>query len=238
MIKIPLIPLSAVCFYLITIVLWNLDIIPSPKELLGILEVLFENYGYLGLVIATLLEGISYICLYFPGAFIIALTVFFSDSSFTSLLTISAIVSVVLTFDALINYLLGPYLAGKRSSVKNIREKRPANSPKGFVASMLHPNFLAFYFLNAGLKEDSPKQILYVPLFMFPYGMVVAYTLSIFSGPIRQGFESPTFILGILVSWFLVALLTENKKIYSRLFNFGKNPASGKSLHKSGESPK
>ena len=83
---------------------------------------------------------------------------------------------------------------------------------RGLVVSMLHPNFLAFYFLNAGLEKRNFKQIFYVPLFMFPYGLLIAYVLSIFSKPIRQGFESPTFLLVILTIWFSAAFWAENKK--------------------------
>jgi hypothetical protein len=211
MIKIPILPLSTLIFYSMLVLLWNLGIIPSPKELIGILEVFYEQFGYFGLVMATFLEGISYICLYVPGAFIIAITVFFSDGSLASLLTISAIVSATLTFDAFINYYLGVYVSSRKKGAKNVLPEKPKNLPRGFFASMIHPNFLAFYFLNLGLKGRSPKQILYVPLVMFPYGMLAAYILATFSSPIRQGMESPSLMLTILIVWFVVAFWKDNK---------------------------
>lgn len=209
MVKIPILPISTLLFYSTLVLLWNLGIIPSPKELIGILEVFYEQFGYFGLVIATLLEGISYICLYVPGAFIIAITVFFSNGSLTSLLTISAIVTATLTLDAFINYSLGVYIAS-RKKVKNVLPEKPKNLPRGFFASMIHPNFLAFYFLNLGLKGRSPRQILYVPLVIFPYGLFAAYILSTFSSPIRQGMESPSLMLTILTVWFAVSFWKDN----------------------------
>src|SRR3989304_9281749 len=147
MIKIPILPLSALVFYLMLVILWNLNIIPAPKELIEILERLYQQYGYIGLVVATLLEGISYVCLYIPGAFIIALTVFFSDKSLLSLVTISAIVSATLTVAAFINYHLGKYLSSRNFWDKKDLVKESEMLSRGFIISMLHPNFLAFYFL-------------------------------------------------------------------------------------------
>ena len=211
MIKIPLLPLSALAFYLMLVILWNLNIIPAPKELIEILEGLYQQYGYVGLIAATLLEGISYVCLYVPGAFIIALTVFFSNKSLLSLVTISAIVSATLTVAAFINYHLGKYLSSRNFWDKKDLVKESEMLSRGFVISMLHPNFLAFYFLNAGLEKRNFKQISYVPLFMFPYGLLVAYILSIFSVPIRHGLESPALLMTVLIIWFVTAFLKENK---------------------------
>lgn len=223
MVKIPILPLSALAFYLMLVILWNLNIIPAPKELIEILEGLYRQYGYVGLIAATLLEGISYVCLYIPGSFIIALTVFFSDNSLLSLVTISAIVSATLTVAAFINYHLGKYLSSRNFWDKKDLVKESEMLSRGFVISMLHPNFLAFYFLNSGLEKRNFKQILYVPLFMFPYGLLVAYILSIFSVPIRHGLESPALLMTVLTIWLVIAFLKENKK-YARNFKIRKNP--------------
>ena len=212
MTKIPILPLSALIFYLLLVALWNFNLIPSPKELLEILENFYQHYGLLGLIVATFLEGTAYVCLYVPGSFIIALTVFFSNKSFISLIIISLIVSVTLTMTSFINYYFGKYLASKSFRNKKDIVKESEMLSRGFVVSMLHPNLLAFYFLNAGLEKRNFNQILYVPLFMFPYGIIVAYILLIFSDSIRQGLESPTLMLTIIIIWFVAVFLKENKK--------------------------
>ena len=212
MVKIPVLPLTALGFYLLIIIMWNINLIPSPKELVDILEHLYQNYGLLGLVLATFFESIAYVCLYVPGAFIIALTVFFSDRSLASLVTISAIVAVTLTVTSLINYYLGRNLASRNFWDKKDLIKESEMLSKGLFVSMLHPNLLAFYFLNAGLEKRKLKQIIYVPLFMLPYGILVAYLLSVFSAPVRQGLESPTFLLVVILIWFAAAYWKESKK--------------------------
>jgi uncharacterized membrane protein YdjX (TVP38/TMEM64 family) len=210
--KIPILPLSVLIFYLLTILLWNLRIIPSPKQIFEMLEKLLQRYEMFGLILATFLEGIAYVCLYVPGAFIIALTVFISDRSFTSLLTISVVVSITLTIAAFVNYYIGRYIGTRKFRDKKDIVKESEMLSRGFITSMLHPNLLAYYFFNSGLERKNFKQVFYIPLFMIPYGLLFAYMLSIFSGPIREGLESPTLLLTIIVIWFLFAYWKENKK--------------------------
>lgn len=210
--KIPILPLSALGFYLLLTILWSLQVIPSSKELMYLLETLLQKYGYIGLILATLVEGTAYICLYFPGAFIIALTVFFSNHSFNSLITISVIVALSLTIAASISYVLGRFVRSRKPPEEDQFIKESKTFSKGLVASMIHPNFLAFYFFNAGLKKRSIKQILFVPLLMFPYGLLIAYILSVFAKPLREGMEKPSLMFFVLTIWFLIAFWAKNKK--------------------------
>lgn len=206
--RIPKLPLTALIFYLTILVLWNLGFIPPPTEIVVFLENLYTKYGFFGLFIATLLEGIVYLGLYFPGSFIIALAVFFSDGKFISLLNISVIVALTLTLTAFINYWLGRYIVFKEK--QDIIESKKMT--KGLIASMLHPNLLAFYFFNEGLEKGNIKKIAYVPVIIIPYGLAFAYMLSIFSTIAKQKLESPTFLLGLILIWMIVAFIFGSKK--------------------------
>ena len=77
--NIPKLPLTALIFYLVVFLLWNIKLIPPPIEVLSFLENLVDTYGFIGLAMASFLEGIVYLGLYFPGSVIIAITVIFSD---------------------------------------------------------------------------------------------------------------------------------------------------------------
>jgi hypothetical protein len=210
--KVPILPLSVLLFYLLLIVLWNIHLIPAPKQIFEILEKFHQSYGMSGLILATFLEGIAYICLYVPGAFIIALTVFFSDRSFMSLVNISVVVAITLTVAAFVNYQIGKFISTRNFWDKKDMVKESEMLSRGFITSMLHPNLLAYYFFNSGLERKNFKQIMYIPFFMVPYGLLFAYILSIFSVPIRQGLESPVLLLTAIVVWFLFACWKENKK--------------------------
>lgn len=202
--NIPIIPFSALVFITFTTIFWKIKIIPSPQEMLNFLENLYTSYGLLGLVIATLLEGIVYLGLYFPGSMIIALSVFLSNGSFYNLSVISVIVSLTLTFTSSINYLLG-VIVSKRKIKKNVIIS------KSFFISLFHPNFLAFYFFNAGIEGHNFKNILYVPIFMLPYGFIFGFILFRFSTVIRQGLESPLFLFSIISVWFLIEFIKKAK---------------------------
>ena len=210
--KIPILPLSALIFYIATVILWKLQVIPSPGEILQILKDLYDSYGYFGLVLAAFLESIVYLGLYFPGSFIIALAVFFSDGTFNTLFIISVLTAATLTFTAIINYLLGRFVARRKFFEKDefIRESKMFS--KGLVLSMLHPNLLAFYFFNAGLENHSFKKIAFIPLFMIPYGYVFAFGLYKFSEPAKAQLESPTFLFAFILLWLAVAFVREYRK--------------------------
>ncbi|MEK6945793.1 MAG: hypothetical protein AABW63_03295 [Nanoarchaeota archaeon] len=204
--KIPKLPLSALIFYLILFILWNVNIIPEPKGILLFLEGLYHSFGLIGLFIASFLEGIVYLGLYFPGSFIIALSVFLSDGKFFSLLSISLIVAFSLTLTSIINYLLGKH------AVKFKSEEYNKIASKGLFFSILHPNILAFYFFNSGIEKQNPLRIALVPILLIPYGLLFAYVLFIFKDPSRKAIENPYIMFSLLFIWFFLAFFFENKR--------------------------
>lgn len=210
--KIPILPISALIFYFATIILWKFGVIPEPREILVFLEELYAKYGYLGLVIATFLESIVYLGLYFPGSIIIAIAVFLSSGSYIELLTISIIVAATLTVTAIINYFLGRYISLKKFPEKREFIKESEKISKGLFASMLHPDFLAFYFFNEGLENHGLKKIIYIPLIMIPYGFIFALLLSKFSVSARESLENPSFLLIIIFIWLTASFLFAHKR--------------------------
>lgn len=209
--RIPKLPLSALVFYFTVVVLWNIKAIPSPSEIVLFLEQLYLKYGFLGLFMATFLESIAYLGLYIPGSFVIALTIFFSDKSFITLATITVIVAITLTITATINYLLGRFVAtDTKVDVKGL-EKAELINP-GLFVSMLHPNLLAFYFFNAGLERHNFSKIIFVPIFMLPYGYFVAFLLAKFSVAVKQKLESPSFLFSLIILWLIVAFIINHRK--------------------------
>lgn len=210
--RIPILPLSALLFYIATIILWKLKVIPEPKEILAFLAVLYGKYGYAGLILATFLESIVYLGLYFPGSLIIALAVFLSTGSLLELLIISVIVAMTLTVTAVINYFLGRYISLRNFWEKKEFMKESETLSKGLFVSMLHPNLLAFYFFNAGLERRSFKKIIYVPVFMVPYGFLFAIFLSKFSKVAKEGLENPKALLVLILIWILASFIFEHRR--------------------------
>ena len=206
--KIPKLPLSALIFYVSIITLWKLGFIPSPSNILIFLENLYNSYGLTGLFIASFLEGIVYFGLYFPGSFVIALAVILSDGSFASLLSISLVVAFALTITALINYSLGKKIIANRIDREILLKEKKVLS-KGLFISMLHPNALAFYFFNSGIKKQNFLKILFVPLILTPYGLALGYFLYIIKEPLKRAIESPYIMITVILIWILLAFIIE-----------------------------
>jgi len=143
--RIPLLPLSALLFYVTAFVLWSVNIIPPPTEIFLFLENLYTTYGLLGLFMASFLEGVVYLGLYFPGSFIVALAVFLSDGTFISLFLISIVVAFALTLTSLINYVLGRHIVSRRDKGYEIRKMSVAS--KGFFFIDAASECFSFLFL-------------------------------------------------------------------------------------------
>jgi len=204
----PKIPLTALIFHIIITILWMSKIIPPPSSIFVILENLYNNFGYLGLFIATFLEGIVYLGLYFPGSSIVALAVFVSDGKFLTLLSISILVAITLTITSFVNYFLGRHISFKKEAdVLGLKK-----SSKNLIFSIIHPNILAFYFFNEGYNKKSLMKIILVPFLMIPYGLVFAYMLYFLSAPIKSKLDSPYFIALLILFWIIIAFIMDHKK--------------------------
>ena len=211
--EIPKLPLTALLFYLFVLFFWKLGVIPSPAEIVLILESLYLRFGLFGLFVATFLEGVVYLGLYFPGSFIIALAVFLSDGTFASLMAISIVVALTLTLTAFVNYFFGRHISLKHRFEEFDRSK------KGLFASMLHPNLLAFYFFNAGIEKRKISKIGWVPVVMIPYGFFLGKLFFGFADFTRQRLESPSFIMGLLLMWLFISFIVEHRNKKMRIMS-------------------
>lgn len=207
--KIPILPLSALIFYFVALILLNLGIIPDPPAILAFLERLYESYGLFGLFIASFLEGIVYFGLYFAGSFIVALAIMLSDGSFQSFLAISLVVATALTITSIINYVIGRSISARRRKTEIKPDKKILS--KGLLFSMIHPNTLAFYFFNSGIQKHNALKVLLVPLIMIPYGFALANLIYLFKDSLRRAVENPHVLLSLILLWIIIAFLLENR---------------------------
>src|SRR3989344_6323912 len=208
--KIPLLPLSAIVFYFLAVIFVQIGIFPQPDEAIKILENLYTSYGLIGLFVAAFFEGLVYVGLYFAGSFIILFVVLFSDGKLISFLSISVVVALALSLVSLVNYVLGRYIISK-----NLREKKELEKERkissGLVLSALHPNSLAFYFFNLGIRKKSPWKVVFIPFIMIPYGFLLAYLFYQVKPILTENADAPYFLLTALVIWFIFAFIMKNR---------------------------
>ena len=208
--SIPFLPLSAIIFYFLVVIFVQIGIFPQPDEAIKILENLYSSYGLIGLFVAAFFEGLIYFGLYFAGSFIILFVILFSDGKFISFFNISVVVALALTLVSLVNYTLGRYITSKDlREEKEIEKERKISS--GLILSALHPNSLAFYFFNLGLKKESSWKIIFVPFIMVPYGFLLGYLFYQIKPILTRGSENPYILLIALILWFIVAFITKNR---------------------------
>ncbi len=214
----PLFPLSVVLFYVLIIILGRLDIIPSEPELIIGIEKLYDKFGFGGLAIITFIEGLAYIGHQFPGMSMILVSMIVGGKNFFAIISIVLVISLALMVSSMMNYLGGRYFS-KYGSGKFSKKRRKFE--KTIFLASLHPAFLSLYFFKSGLERKHFKNVFLVPLIVFPYGVIVTYTLSLFSSfLLEKVFSKEWFFLAIFVGWFLVELIARNKSYIKKKIRF------------------
>ena len=120
--NIPFLPLSAVIFVVIIVILGYFEIIPPSQEILDLLRLVYQKFGLIGVFIASFLEGIVYLGLYFPGSMIIVMSLLFSGGAKTEFLKIGLIVGLAFTITSILNYFLGAPFHIKNNLKKQIQK--------------------------------------------------------------------------------------------------------------------
>lgn len=207
--RIPLLPLSAIIFYLASLILFYLGAIPPPAEIISFLENLYNNYGLFALFVAAFFESLVYVGLYFAGSFIMLFIVLFSDGKFLTLFSISLVITLAILLASIINYAFGKNVIFKAKGKDEIKGKRGVS--KGLLFSCLHPNALAFYFFNLGLKKEGLWKLFFVPFITIPYIFLLSYFIYLAKPFFERNAESPLMLVVLLI-WFTIAFILKNKK--------------------------
>jgi len=214
---VPWFPFSVLIFFLLLMILWNFGIIPTPEEILLFVEDKAEKFGLIGIFVVTFIEGLVFIGQEFPGiSFILISIVVFSDSLF-SIVILVVLITIALTLSSYVNYWVGTLFSGK----KKYREKtiKKDKGRKTFFLALTHPTFLSLYFFRRGMNRKGLKEIMLVPIFMFPYFLLIIFGISHFSEFIREELlTNEAFFLVIFFVWFMVELVIKNKARFKQIY--------------------
>jgi len=104
--KLVVVPLCVLGFFLLVGLLWNLFDLPSKEELINIIKSYFDMYGILLVFVASIVESIFIIGIYAPGSTVIFLGVILSAGD--PLKALLVVLSVIVGF--LIGFTLDFYL--------------------------------------------------------------------------------------------------------------------------------
>jgi hypothetical protein len=135
-----------------------------------------------------------------------------SDGTFSALITISAVVAAALTLTSAINYILGRRIAGEMRAEKTEDPRRGSVLSKGLLFACLHPNALAFYFFQSGIKKRNAYKIALVPVIMIPYGFALANLFFLLKEPLKRALEAPYLMISALLLWIALASFFGTKR--------------------------
>ena len=208
-ISLPWLALAALCFYVLVFILTVTHVLPPIRTSLELLENLHAKIGFIGFFIAALIEGIVYLGLYFPGTTFIVLGIILLTGGYIKIIFATLSVTVALTLATIINYYFGKRISRKKSRpLEHFEKKSPS---KWFLFAFLHPDAMAFYFFNRGIRNHSPLQMILVPLVIFPYMLIVFTIIYSVKEYFRSLAEKPYLFFILILLWVIIEFALRNK---------------------------
>ena len=214
-----LVPISALSFYFIILLLISIEVLPPAEVIIDFLRELYALFGYRGLFISTFLESIIYVGLYFPGSLIIVFSVILSEGTIIEFLIISSLVSLSITLGNCINY----YLGKKKLFLQFFKKHKPNSdifsnqhkhitSWKNFLICFLHPSLLAFYSFYQGLENKSPYFLLYIFPLMFLWGFFLCFVIYSLRDFFIAAAQNPLLLMLIFVVLIILIIAVMSLK--------------------------
>jgi membrane-associated protein len=202
----PIIPLSAICIYILMIIGIYFNIIPNPLLIVDYINNANANIIYIILFIIILLESIVYLWFYLPWQFIAVLIVVSSAQSISDIFYLTIISIFAVTIWAFINYYLWYFISNKKEVVeKKINYKK-------LLFSLIHINTISLFIFDQWLKK-SPKKIIYLTgLLNLPYYFLMILVTYLLQDQIMTISEN-SYIILILLLWWLIYSVLKQKKI-------------------------
>lgn len=177
-------PLYLLGIYVSLFIIWKVFDLPTSDILLSKIKIWFDIYGYPVLFLSAILEGMLVVGGYFPGTFIIVVSVLLIKS-IPELIIVVSIGTFGLFLAHNLNYVLGKYgwhkLLIKFGAKNQIEESKEKLLKKGPVAI-----FSSYWLLSLGALVDTAAGIIHMPFRKF-------FIYSLFAGIFWN------FLVGIIV---------------------------------------
>lgn len=137
---------------------WNIFDLPSREVLISIARDYFALYGYYFAFVSAFIEGLLLINWYFPGSFIVFLSVIIAGEGKLNIFGVLAVVILGFFLASIIDYILGKYgwyrlflKLGLSESLEKSKEKLLRRGPWILLAMYWHPNLGAVSATAAGI---------------------------------------------------------------------------------------
>lgn len=165
-------PLLLLVLLISFIAVFKIFHIPSNEELIGVMKVYFEKYGYPVLFFSTLIESIPVICLYFPGSSIVLLAAAFSRQGTLNIFSVVLVTGAAMLIGFIINYFIGKHgwfkifvKFGLGDALDNSKAKIEKHGDRWIWLSYFHPNIGAFTSTAYGILKMPFRKFLITSIF-------------------------------------------------------------------------
>ncbi len=164
-------PFSLLLLFISLFIIWNIFNLPSAEILSEYIGIWFDKFGLIVLLVSAFIEGTLLFGGYFPGVFVIFISVVSANSVLEATVRV-AVGTLGLFLAHNTNYFLGKYgwyrlLAkfGLNSSIKESQEKIIKYGPTAF--------FTSYWMPSIGALTDTAAGILHMPFKKF-----ISYSVS------------------------------------------------------------
>lgn len=224
-------PLSLLGLFISLFLIWKIFDLPPSNILLSKLKVWFDLYGYLVLFISAILEGMLVVGGYFPGTFVIVVSVLLAKS-ITEFILVVCIGTIGLLVAHNLNYVLGKYgwyrllvKFGVKNQIEESKEKLLKKGPIAMFSSYWFPSLGALVDTAAGIIR-MPFRVFFISSLLagifwnFLVGIIVYNVGTPALAVVSSGGYTELFIqLSIVFVWILILLsvdIWEKRKLKLR----------------------
>lgn len=150
-------PLALLFIFISFFFLWDAFKLPQQEDLVSLAKIYFERYGFLTLFVSAIFEGIFLVGLYYPGSFVIFLSVLLAGRDVAQVAEAVAVATAGLYAGYLFDYMLGKYgwyraflFLGLGEYIERARKRLENHGVAAIVLSFWHPNFAVLASTAAG----------------------------------------------------------------------------------------
>ncbi|MDQ5893019.1 MAG: hypothetical protein QG640_29 [Patescibacteria group bacterium] len=204
-------------------IVWKIFDLPETEVLTSIVKVWFDAYGLPILFLSSILEGMLLIGSYFPGVFVIFVSVVLSDT-IPQMAAAILVATIGLMIAHVGNYVLGKYgwyrllvKFGMKRSIEAAQEKLVKKGPIAIMSSYWLPSMGALTDTAAGIIQMPFKKFIVYSIgsaiFWDTFVAVIVYNVGNGALKIASGGSSITFlVVGIWIAIVLIFDWFERRK--------------------------
>lgn len=208
------IPFILLAIYLLIASVWRLANLPSDSELQTIIKDYFNHYGLWVVFVGALIEGFLLLGQYFPGGFIIFLSVISAGRDIPRVIEIILLVSLAFFISYTLNYWVGKYgwhrvliKFGLKKSLEDAEKKLARHGLNAIIFSYWEPNLASITATAAGVLKISLRQFSLFSAFGIVIWNIFWGTLVFSLGKTALQMIGLKYILIIFLVWVSVILI-------------------------------